>query len=196
MARDKTVKRRPGRPTKQAKPDAKSTLGVRVSPALKDKLLEASEISRRSLSQEAELRLEQSFYSESLLNEALLLRYDRPLAGVLLFLAETIRNTILHSFAFAAGDKEQSLANLERWYDSPFVYEQVCLAVAETMEMMRPPGVPEQRLTGETSLDKFASTIGRSMPHLRTARLYGDPDPLEAAMGDLFERFDKARSRK
>lgn len=52
----------------------------------------AAKSSGRSLSQEAELRLEQSFLREGLLPEVLSWAYDRQLAGIMLAIAETMKS--------------------------------------------------------------------------------------------------------
>jgi hypothetical protein len=54
-------KRRPGRPTKPPTLGERVMLGLRVTPAMKLKLEAAAIESGRSISQECELRLEQSF---------------------------------------------------------------------------------------------------------------------------------------
>lgn len=59
-------RKRVGRPTTPGKAGEKASLGVRVSPALKARLIWAAEENGRSLSQEAELRLERSFETESI----------------------------------------------------------------------------------------------------------------------------------
>ena len=53
--------KRAGRPTTAPREGEKATLGIRASASLKDRLLAAAEVSARSLSAEAEFRLEQSF---------------------------------------------------------------------------------------------------------------------------------------
>lgn len=72
------AKRRVGRPTTAAKEGEKAALGIRATAALKRRLQEASVISGRSLSAEAEFRLERSFSS---VEEAL----DAPALGPVLF---------------------------------------------------------------------------------------------------------------
>lgn len=54
-------KRRSGRPTTAPREGEKATLGIRAAPELKQRLLEAAKVNDRSLSAEAEIRLEQSF---------------------------------------------------------------------------------------------------------------------------------------
>jgi len=56
---------RPGRPAIAAKQGQKATLGIRATAELKDRLIAAANRNDRSLSQEAELRLERSFEFDS-----------------------------------------------------------------------------------------------------------------------------------
>jgi predicted transcriptional regulator len=58
------VKKRVGRPTRPPRPGERVTLGLRVSADLKRKLEKDAVKAARSLSQEAELRLEQSYDRE------------------------------------------------------------------------------------------------------------------------------------
>lgn len=50
-----------GRPTTPGRDGEKATLGIHASASLKMRLIDASKVSGRSLSAEAEFRLEQSF---------------------------------------------------------------------------------------------------------------------------------------
>jgi hypothetical protein len=61
-----TMKKRPvGRPLKKIKAsDKRVTIGVRIAPRLKRQLMTDAERTGRSLSQEAEMRLEQSYDRE------------------------------------------------------------------------------------------------------------------------------------
>lgn len=61
-------RRRVGRPTTAAKQGEKAALGIRATPGLKRRLQEASEATGRSLSAEAEYRLERSFAVEDALS--------------------------------------------------------------------------------------------------------------------------------
>jgi hypothetical protein len=61
-------KRRPGRPTVAGKEGEKSVLGIRATATMKRRLQEAADVSGRSLSAEAEYRLERSFSVEDALS--------------------------------------------------------------------------------------------------------------------------------
>ena len=60
MAKPKSAKKRIGRPTKTPKPGERVQLGLRVTPEMKKRLEKAAIKNGRSISQEAELRLERS----------------------------------------------------------------------------------------------------------------------------------------
>src|SRR5262245_6823490 len=61
------TRKRVGRPTTAAREGEKAALGIRATPSLKRRLQEASEATGRSLSAEAEFRLERSFAVEDAL---------------------------------------------------------------------------------------------------------------------------------
>lgn len=69
---NKQVKRRIGRPRRDHPPGARVSLGLRVTTETKKRLDEAAEKSGRSQSQEAELRIEQSFLLEDMLRTRLI----------------------------------------------------------------------------------------------------------------------------
>jgi hypothetical protein len=75
-------KKRIGRPTRPPKPGERVTLGLRVTAELKNRIEGAANEKGRSLSQEAEFRLERSFDREELLPEVLTLAYGKALANV------------------------------------------------------------------------------------------------------------------
>lgn len=79
------AKNRGGRPRKaKAKPGDRIQLGVRVTNEIKARLDGAAKDSGRSLSQEAEFRIERSFERENLLYETFEIAYGRQLAGLLM----------------------------------------------------------------------------------------------------------------
>src|SRR2546423_14080494 len=87
-------KRRAGRPiSANPKEGEKATLGIRTSAYLTGRLADAAKASARSLSQEAEMRLEASFRKEDLLSEVLQLAYGRQLGGLLMALGRVMRAT-------------------------------------------------------------------------------------------------------
>src|SRR3954454_12478893 len=75
---------RRGRKPQPANQGQRVSLGLKVTPEIKNKLDTAAKANGRTQSQEAEVRLERSFDREALLLEVLELRYGSPLAGLLM----------------------------------------------------------------------------------------------------------------
>ena len=80
-----------GRPTKKAKHGQKKTLGIRATAELATRVQSAANANDRSLSQEAELRLERSFEREALFPELLERSFGAGLAGLLLMVGDVMR---------------------------------------------------------------------------------------------------------
>jgi hypothetical protein len=82
---EKLMPRRVGRPIKDPDPGERAPLSLRVRPMIKKKLEEAAELEGRSLSQEAEFRLEHTFDRQSLLGEVMRLAFGREWGHFLLY---------------------------------------------------------------------------------------------------------------
>jgi hypothetical protein len=132
-------KGRAGRPTTAPKEGEKATLGIRASAKLKARLDDAAKASARSLSQEAEIRLEASFRSEDLLSQVLRLAYGRQLAGLLMMIGRAMRPAGERS----ALDATYSHDAVDHWLDVPWAAEQATSAGMMVLEAFRPP--PELR---------------------------------------------------
>jgi TraY domain len=83
-------KKRVGRPVVEAAPGVRAGLSLRVTAELKTELEEAAESNGRSLSQEAEFRLERTFANQSLLDDVLTLAYGDRLAKLLMQIGDAI----------------------------------------------------------------------------------------------------------
>jgi hypothetical protein len=129
-------KGRAGRPTTVPKKGEKATLGIRASADLKRRLDNAAKASARSLSQEAEIRLEASFRSQDLLSQVLQLSYGRQLAAVLMMIGRAMRPAGERS----ALDATHSYDVVERWLEVPYAANQAILAATMVLEACRPPG--------------------------------------------------------
>src|SRR5262245_29630464 len=79
-------------PKRKPKPGERFQIGVRVTPEMKHRLEGAAESSGRSLSQEAELRLERSFDREDLVGDVLSAAYGEEMAGLLALVASAMTN--------------------------------------------------------------------------------------------------------
>jgi TraY domain len=131
------AKDRGGRPRKRAvQAGEKVQIGVRISPALRGNLEKAAARSGRSLTQEAELRLERSFERQDILAEALTLAFDRHTAGLVMVLARAMEATGRVG-SFISNESLKSHAN---WRNDPFAYQEATLAVDAIMKAFRPTG--------------------------------------------------------
>jgi hypothetical protein len=93
LKRDPPDNTRPlhGRPGREPRPGERVSLGLRVTPSTKNRLDQAAAESGRSQSQEAELRIENSFYAEDMLSAVLERLAGNKINGVL---AETLARII------------------------------------------------------------------------------------------------------
>jgi hypothetical protein len=119
--------RQRGRPTKPAREGEKTTLSLRVTPALKQRLDEAGAASGRNLSQEAEWRLETSLGSADLLEQSLDLAFGPQAVGLALLLAQ-----VASSIGGNSGARH--------WLSDPYAFDQVAQGITEVLEALRPPG--------------------------------------------------------
>ncbi|HLY58237.1 MAG TPA: hypothetical protein VKS60_21925 [Stellaceae bacterium] len=133
MSSDTKGSSRVGRPLKPGRPGEKDTLSIRTTAELKDALAIAARGTGRSLSQEAEHRLECSFRDGRLLEEALTLAYGAQTAALLLLIAQLIRSVGPNNI-FASSPSPDG------WLHNSAHYEVVCRAVAQLLERGRPPG--------------------------------------------------------
>jgi hypothetical protein len=115
-------------------------LGLRVTKDLKKKLGDAANASGRSLSQEAELRLEHTFNTTNVLFDALDLAYGRHWTGLLLALAQVVQITGTRALAVSQWEFD----GCEDWIVDPYAYDQVVAAINVVLEAFRPHGaVPD-----------------------------------------------------
>jgi hypothetical protein len=121
----KGPRKRSGRPTVTAAPGQKATLGIRASPDLKTHLLEAARQAARSLSAEAELRLEYSFRADTTLFSVFDLAYGGPNTGILLLLGMIMR---------------EAAARGVEWLDNPDEFAAVSRALTQVLSVFRPDG--------------------------------------------------------
>ena len=123
----------PGRPPLAGE---RIPLGLRVTKETKQKLDRAAQASGRSQSQEAELRLEQSFNSASALFDALDLAYGRRWTGLLLLLAQVAQLTGTR----AVSASQFNFNGCEDWVSDSYAYDQAFRAITFLLEVFRPPG--------------------------------------------------------
>src|SRR5215210_4864077 len=107
------TKKKAGRPPD---PVQRVPISLRVTPDTKYRLDQLAAQSGRSLSQEAEMRLELTFERENLVMDSLEFFYGEQLASVLVLIGTIIWHTTLRSAA--ALDRDY----LEDWLDEPYVF--------------------------------------------------------------------------
>jgi hypothetical protein len=85
------ARKRMGRPLKAPEPGKRMSLGLKVTPQIKEKLDRAARENGRTQSQEAEIRLEQSFNAEDRVWQSLEARFGARQAGLLLMIGDLMR---------------------------------------------------------------------------------------------------------
>lgn len=149
-----SAKKRTGRPAKKPKPGSRVSLGLKVTAQMKELLDAQAKASGRTQSQEAELRLEQTFWQEELLPRALRLAYGETLAGVLLTLGETIKLVgQLTQYSLAQSNDEPF--KFTTWENHPEVVSTAFGAAKKMLDVLADPALasqfaaPEAHATGE-----------------------------------------------
>src|ERR1051326_7129580 len=112
-------------PIRHRKPGERVPLGLRVTLGVKELLDQAARKSGRSQSQEAELRLEQSFAE----------RAYPPEIGAL---AELLARTMAETGNFITGANRWSGHGVTYWPDDPYAYDQAVKAALQLLLWGRP----------------------------------------------------------
>jgi hypothetical protein len=131
-------------------------MNLNVSAEVRSQLEATAKRAGRSLSQEAERRLEGSFVRQNLLNEVLTLVYGPRLAGLLV---------LLGALMDAAGRETNFLSTNSRgdWTNNSFAYDQAVKAAIWLLDTARPASerdLPsEARHDANKSIEDFASSM-------------------------------------
>ncbi len=164
MAVEIAKKSRGGRPRKgPIKQGEKVQIGVRVSPALQAQLDKAARESGRSLTQEAEMRLEHTFRQEHEAPSFITAKYGNRIGSLLIMLGSAIRGT--GGAAAVAGivpwkTLAESMIGEDSWLDDPFLFDQAAKAISFIVEAWRPRGEivePPDALINEREIGPFAA---------------------------------------
>jgi len=171
-----TEKRR-GRKPHAAQPGGRVSLGLKVTPEIKNKLDEATKHTGRTQSQETEVRLEESFRNQALLDQVLELAYGRELAGVLMMVGRAMRVT----GQVTALASTSSYDDIDHWLRIPHAVNQAISAAVAILEACRPPGRREfpDEIKGGRSTEEvrgliFADQILRAVKHPGCQRVFAD----------------------
>lgn len=164
------TRKRVGRPPKAPEPgDARISMSLRVSPEIKRRLDQAAAVSGRSLSQEAEMRLEQSFRDQALLSQLLELAFGRQLAGVLV--------TAGHAMRYASRDVDWfdrwagGVSGTDwSWTKNPWAFDEMVRAMNDAIAPLRPEGEP---IPPSPPMDWDAQTRDRAIREYGMRRAYG-----------------------
>jgi predicted transcriptional regulator len=185
---EEPTKPRRGRRAKPAKPGERVSLGLKVRPEIKDRLDTDAKRSGRTQSQEAEARIEQSFYREGLLDDALELAFGRQVAGILLVIA----SAMTRAGRIGGFQSEGSFEAMENWLSDAYAYGQAVKAANEVLNAFRPEGDPQVFKSGAKVSDEFLAKAGAwgariTLDAIRNPN-WGDQFPGENRNRDL-ERF-------
>jgi len=144
---------RVGRPRTRAEGPG-DYVGFRAPRELKERLEAAAARSGRSLSTEAQIRLEKSFEKQDLLGGALELAYGPHLAGILM-LASEVTSEVGRLGGFTSGASGEAMDN---WLEDPFAYDQAAAAAYMVLDAFRPPGDPHVlRKNGKDAREEIAA---------------------------------------
>lgn len=144
----KEPRRKPGRPGREPAPGERVGLSLRVTPQTKRALDAAAESQGRSLSQEAEVRLERSFQAEDLLPQLLEAAFGRQQAGLLLILGRVMRDAGFYSGAKLG----QPFIEGGNWFGNHAAYIQANEAARRVMDALAPPANTEAPTAAEAEI--------------------------------------------
>ena len=116
-------------------------VGFRSPQSLKKKLEDAAARANRSLSSEAQFRLEESFRAEDGLLSALRFAYGDRVAGLVLLLGQALNDT-----GISCLPADASIENRKKWIEDPYAFDQAIRALNSILERVRPAGeivIPE-----------------------------------------------------
>lgn len=181
-------KKKGGRPKD---PVRRVPLSLRVTPEVRAKLDSLAMRSSRSISQEAELRLEQSFHDEALLNQVLALKYGPAPAGLLRLMGEAMMEV---GFS-AAYDATQKTENLENWPSIPTAFAAAKHAAIGILNCATPGELDDdQEKAARTKGLAYAKAVVSVAKDPSGTPLY-EKDSREIAemLGPVFERMTVAR---
>jgi hypothetical protein len=114
-------------------------LSMRIAPETRKRLEARAEANGRSITQEAELRLEQSFQEEKRFSEIMSRIYGRQLAGFMMLIGEVLRDAG-RSMGFQS---TFTLGGADDWMELPYPFDQADKSISLMIEAIRPEGVPD-----------------------------------------------------
>jgi hypothetical protein len=153
------VKRPRGRPAKPESERRRSNLTLRAHDDMRAKLEKGANAYGRSLSEEAEFRLNHSFEVESQFDQMLDLAFGSQLGGLMMLIGYLLRD-VGNSAGFGS---TFTLVGAKEWLNNPYAFDQATKALAALMEQLRPEGeieVPRLKLSSGPDLGDLYSHLG------------------------------------
>jgi hypothetical protein len=160
---------------------------MRITPELRAQLVAEAAKNGRSITQEAELRLETSFARQQMLPEITTGIFGSGLAGLLLLAGRVMRDA-------GSSINWRQPTPAAHWLLSPDAYDAAVAAANRVFEEFRPPG----SITGagpgtgrRFASDRIFNVINQGMPYP-----FGEKewiDQVRAALGDLLEQSKTLR---
>jgi TraY domain len=190
-------KRRVGRPRTRLDEAPGDFVGFRAPRELKEKLKQAAASSGRSLSTEAQFRLEKSFHPEELLAETLELAFGPGLAGLLTLAGRVMREAGSSKMYQKQRDGGVSGGS---WPMDPDAYNEAVRAAHAVLEEWRPDGAVDPASTGSIAArfaaDRIDWVVNQGAPYPFGERKW--IDLTRALLGDLLAQSKSlhAQSRK
>lgn len=129
-------------------------LNIRTTFGVRSQLEASASASGRSLAQEAEFRIEETFAAEKSLIEALNFNYGPELAFMVQAMGEAMK-AAGGTAGFYLADKPE---DARRWWDHPYSFAQAMQAAHAVLDAMKPAGDPKP-------------------PRLTPLQTIGDPSP-------------------
>jgi TraY domain len=123
---------RPGRKPRRANQGERVSLGLKVTPAIKNQLDAEAKRNGRTQSQEAEARLENSFRNERVLDEAIDLGFGRINGDLLISAFGMIMNT--------ASKASSALTDYNHWIDDKDTLRSTVLIIKSLFDALEKPG--------------------------------------------------------
>lgn len=121
-----------GRPRLPPDEGKRHAVGIRTTKQLKDLLQRAADSSGRSIAQEIEFRLENSFREED----------QSQLAGLLMTLEKTMRDAGMHAGFISTGSYQGALD----WFENPTALREAVEGAREVLQALRPKEGPAHDL--------------------------------------------------
>jgi hypothetical protein len=139
LAKASSGKHPGGRPRKTKEERKSISLAIRVREVLRNDIHDAANKNGRSISEEAEYRLVQSFDRKHNITDALAMAYGPRAAGLAVLLIHAMNEAGATALSGAAGTG----TGRQSWVDSPYAFEQARQALDRVMTLASPEGSVE-----------------------------------------------------